>query len=90
MLLGLMIYISGLIGLIFVRKHFLLSLLMLEYLLISFFFFMFFFFGFFGNDYYFVFVFLVLGVCEGVLGLSMIVYLSRSDSLDYSSILGLC
>nr|YP_011014884.1 NADH dehydrogenase subunit 4L [Caliscelis rhabdocladis]WQB38578.1 NADH dehydrogenase subunit 4L [Caliscelis rhabdocladis] len=90
MLLGLMIYISGLIGLIFVRKHFLLSLLMLEYLLISFFFFMFFFFGFFGNDYYFVFVFLGLGVCEGVLGLSMIVYLSRSDSLDYSSILGLC
>nr|YP_011014819.1 NADH dehydrogenase subunit 4L [Gergithoides gibbosus]WQB38500.1 NADH dehydrogenase subunit 4L [Gergithoides gibbosus] len=90
MFMSLFIYLSGLLGLIFVRKHFLMSLLMLEFLVLSFFFFVYFYLMYFSNDYYFSFIFLVLGVCEGVLGLSLIVYLSRKDSLDYLSIMSLC
>nr|YP_011014845.1 NADH dehydrogenase subunit 4L [Epyhemisphaerius bistriatus]WQB38526.1 NADH dehydrogenase subunit 4L [Epyhemisphaerius bistriatus] len=90
MVISFFIYISGLFGLIFVRKHFLMSLLMLEFLVLSLFFYIFFFFGFFCNDYYFVFIFLILGVCEGVIGLSLIVNLSRSSSTDYLSLFCLC
>nr|YP_011014832.1 NADH dehydrogenase subunit 4L [Gergithus frontilongus]WQB38513.1 NADH dehydrogenase subunit 4L [Gergithus frontilongus] len=90
MILSLIIYFFGLIGLLFVRKHFLLSLLMLEFLVLSLFTFVFFFLGFIIYDYYFNFVFLVLGVCEGVLGLSLIVYISRKDSMDYLSVTNLC
>nr|YP_011014871.1 NADH dehydrogenase subunit 4L [Thabena yunnanensis]WQB38552.1 NADH dehydrogenase subunit 4L [Thabena yunnanensis] len=85
-----MIFLSGFLSLVFVRKHFLMSLLSLEFMILSIFFFLFFYFGLFFFDFYFLIVFLVLGVCEGVLGLSLIVYLSRSDSIDYLDIIGLC
>nr|YP_011014806.1 NADH dehydrogenase subunit 4L [Eusudasina nantouensis]WQB38487.1 NADH dehydrogenase subunit 4L [Eusudasina nantouensis] len=90
MILWLFIYISGILGLVFVRKHFLMSLLMLEFLVLSFFFFIYFYLSFYNNDYFFTFIFLVLGVCEGVLGLSLIVFLSRKGGLDYLSFLSLC
>nr|YP_010990561.1 NADH dehydrogenase subunit 4L [Aplos simplex]WOW98875.1 NADH dehydrogenase subunit 4L [Aplos simplex] len=90
MFVGLFIFFFGLLSLIFVRKHFLLSLLSLEFMFLSIFFFIYFFFDFYVYEYYFVIVFLVLGVCEGVLGLSLIVYLVRKDSLDYLSSLILC
>nr|QJQ26928.1 NADH dehydrogenase subunit 4L [Hemisphaerius rufovarius] len=90
MFMGFLMYFSGLIGLIFVRKHFLLSLLMLEFTVLSMFYYFYIYFFFFGNDYYFCLILLVLGVCEGVIGLSLLVFLSRSSSMDYLSNLSLC
>uniref|UniRef100_UPI0031F3FFD4 NADH dehydrogenase subunit 4L n=1 Tax=Loxocephala sichuanensis TaxID=3080980 RepID=UPI0031F3FFD4 len=90
MLLSLMIFISGFVSLFMVRKHYLLSLLSLEFLLLSLFYFMFLFFGYFCYDYFFGMIYLVFGVCDGVLGLSLIVYLSRKYSSDYLDSLSLC
>nr|YP_010611150.1 NADH dehydrogenase subunit 4L [Metcalfa pruinosa]QWV61027.1 NADH dehydrogenase subunit 4L [Metcalfa pruinosa]WAR47342.1 NADH dehydrogenase subunit 4L [Metcalfa pruinosa] len=83
MILSFMIFFSGLLSLVLVRKHYLMSLLSLEYLLLSIYFLMYFYFIFFFNDFYFIIVFLVMGVCEGVLGLSLIVFLARKFSLDF-------
>nr|UCC42867.1 NADH dehydrogenase subunit 4L [Geisha distinctissima] len=83
MILGLFIFFSGLLSLILVRNHFLLSLLSLEFFLLSIYFYLYFFFFFYLFDFYFIIIYLVFGVCEGVLGLSLIVYLVRSFSLDY-------
>nr|WOW99096.1 NADH dehydrogenase subunit 4L [Paravarcia sp.] len=90
MILGMFIFFSGIFSLIMVRKHYLMSLLSLEFLLLSIFFSSFFFFSFFFHDFFFLVVFLVLGVCEGVLGLSLIVYLVRKFSLDYLDSISLC
>nr|YP_010990587.1 NADH dehydrogenase subunit 4L [Pseudochoutagus curvativus]WOW98901.1 NADH dehydrogenase subunit 4L [Pseudochoutagus curvativus] len=90
MLLGLMIFFSGILSLILVRKHFLLSLLSLEFMILSvlykFLFFSIFLFWF----LFFYLFFLVLGVCEGVLGLSLNVYLARYNMLDYVDYPKLC
>nr|YP_010990639.1 NADH dehydrogenase subunit 4L [Flata truncata]WOW99057.1 NADH dehydrogenase subunit 4L [Flata truncata] len=83
MYMGFFVFLSGGLSLLLVRKHFLLSLLSLEFLMLSIYYTMYFYFCFFVFDYYFIIVYLVLGVCEGVLGLSLIVYLVRKDSLDY-------
>nr|AZZ89098.1 NADH dehydrogenase subunit 4L [Paracatonidia sp. SX-2018] len=90
MFFGVVIFISGVISLIMVRKHFLMSLLGLEFLMLSIFMYSFFFFGFYFYDYYFIVIFLVLGVCDGVLGLSLLVYLIRSVGNDYLDNLILC
>nr|YP_010990626.1 NADH dehydrogenase subunit 4L [Diostrombus politus]WOW99044.1 NADH dehydrogenase subunit 4L [Diostrombus politus] len=77
------IFISGLVGLMVVRKHYLLSLLMLEFFLISLFFLGFTYFSFYSYDYFFSIVYLVFSVCDGVLGLSLLVYVVRKTSNDY-------
>nr|ACI95021.1 NADH dehydrogenase subunit 4L [Sivaloka damnosus] len=90
MILGLMIFFSGTLSLLFVRKHYLMSLLSLEFMILSLFYMNFNFLEFFYFDFYFLIIFLVLGVCEGVLGLSLIVYLVRKNSLDYVDTISLC
>nr|YP_010990678.1 NADH dehydrogenase subunit 4L [Pitambara triremiprocta]WOW99122.1 NADH dehydrogenase subunit 4L [Pitambara triremiprocta] len=90
MIMSLFIFFFGLLKLLFIRKHFLLSLLSLEFLVLSVFYFFFFFLSFFCYDYYFLVVYLVFGVCDGVIGLSLVVYLSRSMSSDYLDSLSLC
>nr|YP_010990652.1 NADH dehydrogenase subunit 4L [Klapperibrachys cremeri]WOW99083.1 NADH dehydrogenase subunit 4L [Klapperibrachys cremeri] len=90
MLLSLLIFFSGILSLLMVRKHYLMSLLSLEFLLLSLFFYIFFFFDWFYYDYFFGIIYLVFGVCDGVLGLSLIVYLARKSSKDYLDTLSLC
>nr|YP_010274453.1 NADH dehydrogenase subunit 4L [Ricania fumosa]UJT96897.1 NADH dehydrogenase subunit 4L [Ricania fumosa] len=90
MFLSMFIFFSGIFSLIFVRKHFLLSLLSLEFVLLSIFYFLYNFFFFCFLDFFFGIVFLVLGVCEGVLGLSLIVYSFRSSDFCYVDSLSLC
>nr|AZZ89059.1 NADH dehydrogenase subunit 4L [Plectoderini sp. SX-2018] len=84
------VFFSGLFGLVMVRKHFLLCLLSLEFLIVSIYMFSLIFFSMYIYDYYFLILFLVLGVCDGVLGLSLLVYLIRKTSSDYIDILSLC
>nr|YP_010235804.1 NADH dehydrogenase subunit 4L [Bambusicaliscelis fanjingensis]QTD82422.1 NADH dehydrogenase subunit 4L [Bambusicaliscelis fanjingensis] len=86
----LMTFFFGMISLVFVRNYFLLSLLSLEFLMISLFYFCYYYFSFYVFDFYFLVIYLVMGVCDGVLGLSLIVYLVRKSSFDYLMSLTLC
>nr|YP_010528126.1 NADH dehydrogenase subunit 4L [Priassus spiniger]UXW64228.1 NADH dehydrogenase subunit 4L [Priassus spiniger] len=67
------------------RKHLLLSLLSLEFMVLSLFLFMFIILLNYGYELYFSLIFLVFTVCEGVLGLSILVTLIRSQGNDYLS-----
>nr|YP_002970757.1 NADH dehydrogenase subunit 4L [Helotrephes sp. NKMT027]ACJ69569.1 NADH dehydrogenase subunit 4L [Helotrephes sp. NKMT027] len=64
------------------RKHILLMLLSLEFLVVILFSFLFLFLYFYGFEGYFLLFFLVFSVCEGVLGLSILVNLIRSHGND--------
>nr|UAT98626.1 NADH dehydrogenase subunit 4L [Pyrops spinolae] len=90
MMLYLLGYFSGLLMIVLVRKHFLLCLLVLEFLLLFLYFLMFSFMSFFFFEYYFLVIFLVFGVCDGVIGLSLLVFLIRKSSSDYLDSLVLC
>nr|YP_009654910.1 NADH dehydrogenase subunit 4L [Cazira horvathi]QCI09887.1 NADH dehydrogenase subunit 4L [Cazira horvathi] len=65
------------------RKHLLLSLLSLEYMVLSIFFSLFLVMYNFGFELYFTLMFLVFTVCEGALGLSVLVGMVRSQGNDY-------
>nr|AXS65817.1 NADH dehydrogenase subunit 4L [Staphylinoidea sp. 15 KM-2017] len=76
-------YFCGLVSFCFNRKHFLLMLLSLEYIVISLF--MIFMLILVINMYnmYMSLVYMIMSVCEGVLGLSILVALMRSYGNDY-------
>nr|QID48479.1 NADH dehydrogenase subunit 4L [Eucriotettix oculatus]QPK42095.1 NADH dehydrogenase subunit 4L [Eucriotettix oculatus] len=88
----LMIFISGLYVFCFMRKHLLLVLLSLEYMVLGLFFFIFFFFSIYSYMSFFLVIYLIFSVCEGALGLSILVSMIRSSGSDYvySSYLFLC
>nr|YP_009629407.1 NADH dehydrogenase subunit 4L [Saccharosydne procerus]AVV32041.1 NADH dehydrogenase subunit 4L [Saccharosydne procerus] len=80
----------SLVTLILVRKHYLMSLISLELIFIILFIMFYFYLNFFMFEYFFGLIYLILGVCEASLGLSMLVYLVRSVGSDYLDILNLC
>nr|UNZ93505.1 NADH dehydrogenase subunit 4L [Antheraea yamamai] len=80
------IFIMFVIGnLIFVskNKHLLVVLLSLEFIILSIFFIMLFLLSFIEYDMYMLMVFLVFTVCEGALGLSILVSMIRTHGNDY-------
>ena len=79
----LLIFFIGTI--VFVRnlKHLLLILLSLEFMVLSLFIYLIIFLGFFCFEQYFRIFFLVYSVCEGALGLSILVILIRTHGNDY-------
>nr|YP_010292333.1 NADH dehydrogenase subunit 4L [Epiphora bauhiniae]ULO26058.1 NADH dehydrogenase subunit 4L [Epiphora bauhiniae] len=82
----LVIFIMFIIGnLIFVskNKHLLIVLLSLEFIVLSIFFIMLLFLSFIDYDMYMLMVFLVFTVCEGALGLSILVSMIRTHGNDY-------
>nr|ADE18660.1 NADH dehydrogenase subunit 4L [Bombyx mandarina]ADE18712.1 NADH dehydrogenase subunit 4L [Bombyx mandarina] len=81
----LFIYMFFLGNLIFVskNKHLFVVLLSLEFIVLSIFFFFFFLLIFIDYDMYMLMVFLVFSVCEGSLGLSILVSMIRSYGNDY-------
>nr|WOW98992.1 NADH dehydrogenase subunit 4L [Cixiini sp.] len=83
-------FIMGIVTLILVRKHYLLSLLSLELIFLSVFLFMVYFLNGFNYEYFFCILFLVLGVCDGVLGLSLLVFVVRKFGSDYLDSFSLC
>nr|QBZ38117.1 NADH dehydrogenase subunit 4L [Malaxella flava]QBZ38130.1 NADH dehydrogenase subunit 4L [Malaxella flava] len=85
-----MIFFFSFVGLVLVRKHYLLTLIVLEFIFLTLFFLMTFYLNFFGFENYFSLVYLILGVCEASLGLSIMVYLVRSVKFDYLSSFNLC
>lgn len=89
---GLMIfiYIIGLLSFVIGRKHLLSTLLSLEFIVLCLFFFLFFYLNFLGVELYFRMLFLTFRVCEGALGISVLVSIIRThgnDSFNSFSIL---
>lgn len=77
------IFIIGAIRFSIRRKHLLLILLSLEFIVLSLFLGLFFYFNLLIYEYYFSLIFLRFRVCEGALGLSLLVRIIRSHGNDY-------
>nr|WQM87304.1 NADH dehydrogenase subunit 4L [Ventidius karen] len=75
-------FFCGMVILCSMRKHLLLTLLSLEYLVLILFFSLFLFLYNYTNEYYFIIFFLTMSVCEGVLGLSVLVSMIRCHGND--------
>nr|YP_010291953.1 NADH dehydrogenase subunit 4L [Phlaeoba antennata]ATO88589.1 NADH dehydrogenase subunit 4L [Phlaeoba antennata]QOL01046.1 NADH dehydrogenase subunit 4L [Phlaeoba antennata] len=91
-LTSLLIYFSGVYVFSSKRKHLLMVLLSLEYIVLSLFMLIIIFLVNFSYDYFFPVIFLVFSVCEGALGLSILVSMIRSHGNDFfnSFSLSLC
>nr|YP_010596105.1 NADH dehydrogenase subunit 4L [Ectomocoris horridus]WAJ48437.1 NADH dehydrogenase subunit 4L [Ectomocoris horridus] len=78
-------FISGLSVFCSMRKHLLLTLLSLEFLSMCLYIVLFSFLFFCSSSYYFLLVYLVFIVCEGALGLGILVSMIRSHGNDHIS-----
>nr|ARH53697.1 NADH dehydrogenase subunit 4L [Adrastus rachifer] len=76
-------YLVGLGIFCFKCKHLLLMLLSLEFIVLSLYFGLFICMMFYEYEYYFMMIFLTMSVCEGALGLSILVAMIRSYGNDY-------
>nr|YP_010022243.1 NADH dehydrogenase subunit 4L [Neurigona zhejiangensis]QOL12433.1 NADH dehydrogenase subunit 4L [Neurigona zhejiangensis] len=76
-------FIIGLIVFVMDRKHLLSMLLSLEMIVLSLFIFLIVFLNFMGYQEFFSMVFLTFSVCEGALGLSILVSMIRTHGNDY-------
>nr|AND96161.1 NADH deshydrogenase subunit 4L [Euoniticellus fulvus] len=86
LLFSVFMYFMGLISFSIKRKHLLLMLLSLEIIVLSLFFNLFIYLSYFTNEYFFSMVFLTMSVCEGALGLSILVLLIRTHGNDYFNV----
>nr|URX53081.1 NADH dehydrogenase subunit 4L [Kalotermitidae sp. 6 AB-2022a] len=65
------------------RSHLLITLLSLEFMVLALFIIIYYYLCMFNYEHYFVMLFLVLSVCEGSLGLSVLISLIRGFGNDY-------
>nr|AYW52190.1 NADH dehydrogenase subunit 4L [Lamiinae sp. 1 ACP-2013] len=82
-ILSLIMSLSGMMVYTLNRKHLLSMLLSLEFIVISVFMNMFIYFSNMNYEFFFCLIFLTMSVCEGVLGLSVLVSMIRSYGNDY-------
>nr|YP_010462914.1 NADH dehydrogenase subunit 4L [Epeorus gibbus]UUJ36767.1 NADH dehydrogenase subunit 4L [Epeorus gibbus] len=80
--LGVLVFV-GVCGFVSNRKHLLATLLSLEFIVLSLYGVLFFYLVDLGGELYFVVVFLTFAVCEGALGLSILVSMIRTRGNDY-------
>nr|YP_009441652.1 NADH dehydrogenase subunit 4L [Monotoma quadricollis]AOY39171.1 NADH dehydrogenase subunit 4L [Monotoma quadricollis] len=83
MYLNMFMFFMGLLIYCLKRKHLLLMLMSLEFMVIILFLFMNFYFSMVLYEYYFLMLFLIITVCEGVLGLSLLVSMIRNFGNDH-------
>nr|YP_010471460.1 NADH dehydrogenase subunit 4L [Brillia bifasciata]UVG40799.1 NADH dehydrogenase subunit 4L [Brillia bifasciata] len=81
--LPLYLFFSGVVVFVSNRKHLLSVLLSLEFIVLSLFIFFFIFLSYMNFEFYFSLMFLVFSVCEGALGLSILVSMIRTHGNDY-------
>nr|YP_009142438.1 NADH dehydrogenase subunit 4L [Atrocalopteryx atrata]AKH04383.1 NADH dehydrogenase subunit 4L [Atrocalopteryx atrata] len=81
--LFLFLFLIGVFSFVSKRKHLLSTLLSLEFIFLSLFFYMFIILVFFLFDLYFLMYFLGFSVCEGALGLSILVSMIRTHGADF-------
>nr|AXS65421.1 NADH dehydrogenase subunit 4L [Coleoptera sp. 17 KM-2017] len=79
---SLFMFVMGLISFSLKRKYFLLMLLSLEFIMLSLFMSIYFYISSFSMEFFFLLIFLTFTVCEGVLGLSVLVKLIRNYGND--------
>lgn len=77
------LFFMGLISFISNRKHLLSTLLRLEFIVLSLFFLLFLFLNLLNFEMYFSIIFLTFRVCEGALGVSILVSIIRTHGNDY-------
>lgn len=77
------LYFIGVFAFISRRKHLLSSLLSLEFIVLSLFFLLFIFLNLLNFELYFSILFLTFRVCEGALGVSILVSIIRTHGNDY-------
>nr|QNE85579.1 NADH dehydrogenase subunit 4L [Pegomya bicolor] len=77
------LFIMGVFTFISNRKHLLSMLLSLEYIVLSLFFLLFIYLNMFNYENFFSMMFLTFSVCEGALGLSILVSMIRTHGNDY-------
>nr|YP_009743780.1 NADH dehydrogenase subunit 4L [Parallelia stuposa]QIE12511.1 NADH dehydrogenase subunit 4L [Parallelia stuposa]UIF93647.1 NADH dehydrogenase subunit 4L [Parallelia stuposa] len=82
-LIFIIMFITGNMIFVLKHKHLLIVLLSLEFIVLSIFFFLLIFLSYIEYDMYMLMVFLVFSVCEGALGLSILVSLIRTHGNDY-------
>lgn len=82
-ILSSILLIIGLFTFISNRKHLLSILLSLEYIVLSLFYLLFIFLNIYNYETFFLLIFLVFSVCEGALGLSILVSIIRTHGNDY-------
>nr|YP_010613572.1 NADH dehydrogenase subunit 4L [Rivellia apicalis]WAR64264.1 NADH dehydrogenase subunit 4L [Rivellia apicalis] len=78
-----LLFLSGVIVFVSNRKHLLSMLLSLEYMVLNLFFLLFLYLSFFDYSGFFSMMFLTFSVCEGALGLSILVSMIRTHGNDY-------
>nr|ANJ70440.1 NADH dehydrogenase subunit 4L [Helochares sp. BMNH1425100] len=76
-------YLMGILSFCLNRKHLLMMLLNLEFIILSLYFNMFLYLAFYDYEFYFSMIFLTVSVCEGALGISILVSLIRTHGNDY-------
>nr|ALO76132.1 NADH deshydrogenase subunit 4L [Scirtidae sp. GENSP02] len=82
-------FFSGIFMYSMKRKHLLLMLLSLEFIVLSLYMLIFFMLSLYDFEYFFSLMFLTFSVCEGVLGLSLLVSLIRTHGNDYYQVLSI-
>nr|UZT26995.1 NADH dehydrogenase subunit 4L [Euwallacea similis] len=80
------LFFSGLISYILSNKHFLLMLISLELMVLAIYMLMFLYFVQFGSESFINMIYLSLSVCEGALGLTLLVVLVRTHGMDMISV----
>uniref|UniRef100_UPI0030FE4508 NADH dehydrogenase subunit 4L n=1 Tax=Sinopanorpa digitiformis TaxID=1105299 RepID=UPI0030FE4508 len=83
MYMSIIMFIVGVLVFSSKRKHLLVTLLSLEFIVLSLYFIMFMYLNFYSYETYFSMMFLVFSVCEGALGLSILVSMIRTHGNDY-------
>nr|AXS65587.1 NADH dehydrogenase subunit 4L [Cleroidea sp. 5 KM-2017] len=76
-------FVFGSLSFTLKRKHLLLMLLSLEFIMLSLFFGLFVYLSGMSYELYFSMLFISFGVCEGALGLSLLVFMVRTHGNDY-------
>nr|YP_010528158.1 NADH dehydrogenase subunit 4L [Abia zhui]UXW64299.1 NADH dehydrogenase subunit 4L [Abia zhui] len=83
------IFFVGIFSLAINRLHLLMILLSLEFIIMSLYFLLIIYLNLLNMDLYFSMFFLVFSVCEGVLGLSILVLMIRFNGNDYFQVLNM-
>nr|YP_009709686.1 NADH dehydrogenase subunit 4L [Dorcus tenuihirsutus]QEX51705.1 NADH dehydrogenase subunit 4L [Dorcus tenuihirsutus] len=76
-------YLMGLLSFCLNRKHLLLMLLSLEFIVVALFLLLYTYLCLYLYEFYFLMIFLTMSVCEGALGLSVLVLLMRTYGNNY-------
>nr|APX40612.1 NADH dehydrogenase subunit 4L [Chaetocnema paganettii] len=76
-------FLLGVLSFVLNRKHLLLMLLSLEFIVVSLYMYMYMYMSMMNYEYFFLMIFLIMSVCEGALGLSLLIMMVRIHGNDY-------